>query len=194
MKKLTDKQKSRLWEQQRNVNLQASCLLEKGNGPSEPHIETLELGPSAPGLPHLCLIHRHLYRSEMKRAGELRTDDIFKGDIPFCHFEYIEKMGNELMAALESEKYLVGLQKETFVNRVSHYYCEINMLHPFMSGNGIAQRIFFEQLAIHASYLLDWRDIDPAHWKRANQNGAMGDLTALSAIFRKAVSEARETE
>ncbi|MBT1570027.1 DUF2559 family protein, partial [Klebsiella pneumoniae] len=26
MKKLTDKQKSRLWEQQRNVNFQASCL------------------------------------------------------------------------------------------------------------------------------------------------------------------------
>ena len=106
MKKLTDKQKSRLWEQQRSVNFQASCLLEKGNGPSDPEIESLALGPSAPGLPHLCLIHRHLYRREMKRAGEFRTDDIFKGDIPFCHFEYIEKMGNELMAALESEKYL----------------------------------------------------------------------------------------
>ncbi len=26
MKKLTDKQKSRLWEQQRSVNFQASCL------------------------------------------------------------------------------------------------------------------------------------------------------------------------
>ena len=143
MKKLTDKQKSRIWEQQRNVNLQASCLLEKGHGPSEPHIETLELGPSAPGLPHLCLIHRHLYRKELKRAGEYRTDDIFKGDIPFCHFEYIEKMGNELMADLESEKYLVGLQKETFVNRVSHYYCEINMLHPFCMSVYFCRRILF---------------------------------------------------
>ena len=104
MKKLTDKQKSRLWEQQRSVNFQASCLLEKGHGPSDPQIETLELGPSAPGLPHLCLIHRHLYRREMKRAGEYRTDDIFKGEIPFCHFEYIEKMGNELMSALESDR------------------------------------------------------------------------------------------
>lgn len=73
MKKLTDKQKSRLWEQQRNVNFQASCLLEKGKGPAKPDIETLELGPSAPGLPHLCLIHRHLFRNEMKGAGELRT-------------------------------------------------------------------------------------------------------------------------
>lgn len=55
MKKLTDKRKSRLWEQQRNVNFQASCLLEKGNGPLEPHIETLELGPSAPVYP-ICAI------------------------------------------------------------------------------------------------------------------------------------------
>ena len=194
MKKLTDKRKSRLWEQQRNVNFQASCLLEKGNGPSEPHIETLELGPSAPGLPHLCHIHRHLYRREMKRAGEFRTADIAKGDIPFCHFEYIEKMGNELMEALENDKYLVGLQKDAFTGKVSHYYCEINMLHPFMSGNGISQRIFFEQLAIHAGYTLDWRDIDPDQWVVANQSGAMGDLTALNAIFAKVVSEARESE
>lgn len=71
MKKLTDKQKSRLWEQQRNVNFQASCLLEKGHGPSDPQMETLELGPSAPGLPHLCLIHRHLYRREIN--GQVNT-------------------------------------------------------------------------------------------------------------------------
>jgi cell filamentation protein len=194
VKKLTDKQKSRLWEQQRNVNFQASCLLEKGKGPAEPQIESLELGPSAPGLPHLCLIHRHLYRREMKQAGELRTADISKGDIPFCHFEYIEKMGNDLMEALEYDKYLVGLSKAEFTDRISHYYCEINMLHPFMSGNGISQRIFFEQLAIHAGYALDWRDIDPAQWVAANQSGAMGELTALNAIFAKVVSEARESE
>ncbi len=167
MKKLTDKQKSRLWEQQRSVNFQASCLLEKGNGPSDPEIESLALGPSAPGLPHLCLIHRHLYRREMKRAGEFRTDDIFKGDIPFCHFEYIEKMGNELMAALESEKYLAGLEKAAFIEKISHYYCEINMLHPFARGNGIAQRVFFEQLALHAGYSLDWRSMRAIHWTGA---------------------------
>ncbi|WP_395300893.1 putative adenosine monophosphate-protein transferase Fic [Enterobacter sp. ECC-175] len=194
MKKLTDRQKSRLWEQQRSVNFQASCLLEKGHGPSEPDIETLELGPSAPGLPHLCLIHRHLYRREMKQAGEFRTDDISKGDIPFCHFEYIEKMGNELMADLEGDKYLVGLEKDAFVEKISHYYCEINMLHPFISGNGIAQRVFFEQLAIHAGYALDWRDIDPERWVAANRSGATGDVRDLNAIFAKVVSDARETE
>ena len=68
------------------------------------------------------------------------------------------------------------------------------MLHPFMRGNGIAQRVFFEQLAIHANYALDWRDIDPEQWVAANRSGATGDLTALSAIFAKVVSEARESE
>ena len=194
MKKLTDKQKSRLWEQQRTVNFQASCRLEEGNGPSASLIGTLPLGPHAPGLPHLCAIHYHLYHGLVENAGKYRRVDISKGDILFCHFDYIEKAGNELMEKLENEGYLVGCGKEAFIARISHYYCEINMLHPFMSGNGIAQRIFFEQLAIHASYLLDWRDIDPDQWVAANRSGATGDLTALNAIFAKVVSEARESE
>ncbi|MNP20826.1 putative adenosine monophosphate-protein transferase fic [compost metagenome] len=98
------------------------------------------------------------------------------------------------MQDLEEEGYLTGLGREEFVARLSHYYCEINVLHPFRIGNGIAQRVFFEQLAIHAGYQLSWRGIDPDEWAAANQSGAMGDLTALTAIFAKVVSEARETE
>ena len=63
MKKLTDKQKSRLWEQQRSVNFQASCLLEKGNGPSDPEIESLALGPSAPGYP-ICALFTAISTAE----------------------------------------------------------------------------------------------------------------------------------
>ena len=115
-------------------------------------VATLGLGPSAPGLPHLCAIHRHLYQDIFDWAGDIREIDIYQGDTRFCHFAYIEKEGNVLMQDLEEEGYLNGLQKEEFVARLSHYYCEINVLHPFRIGNGIAQRIFFEQLAIHAGY------------------------------------------
>ncbi len=96
------------------------------------------------------------------------------------------------MASLESDKYLVGLQKEEFTDRISHYYCEINMLHPFMSGNGVAQRIFFEQLAIHAGYVLNWQDRPGRLGCRQPERGD-GDLTALNVIFAKVVSEARES-
>ncbi|STI81623.1 cell filamentation protein [Escherichia coli] len=35
------------------------------------------------------------------------------------------------MQDLEEEGYLVGLEKAKFVERLAHYYCEINVLHPF---------------------------------------------------------------
>lgn len=155
---------------------------------------TIELGPLVRGLPHLCAIHRQLYQDVFDWAGQLREVDIYQGDTRFCHFAYIEKEGNALLQDLEEESYLVGLALEKFIERLAHYYCEINVLHPFRLGNGMAQRIFFEQLAIHAGYTLDWRDIAVDAWNQANQSGAMGDLSPLRTIFRKVVSEAVETE
>ncbi|MGP3590508.1 putative adenosine monophosphate-protein transferase Fic [Vagococcus sp. WN89Y] len=155
---------------------------------------TLTLGPLARGLPHLCAIHHHLYQDIFDWAGKIREVDIYKGDTRFCHFEYIEKEGNALMQQLEEENWLCGLEKEEFVERLAHYYCEINVLHPFRIGNGIAQRIFFEQLALHAGFSLDWRKADVERWSTANQAGAMGDLAPLREIFSKVVSEAGESE
>ena len=155
---------------------------------------TIELGPLVRGLPHLCAIHRQLYQDVFDWAGQLREVDIYQGDTRFCHFAYIEKEGNALLQDLEEESYLVGLALDKFIERLAHYYCEINVLHPFRLGNGMAQRIFFEQLAIHAGYTLDWRDIAVDAGNQANQSGAMGDLSPLRTIFRKVVSEAVETE
>lgn len=155
---------------------------------------TIPLGPRGRGLPHLCAIHRQLYQDLFDWAGKLREIDIYQGDTPFCHFAWIEKEGNALMRKLEEEDYLCELPWETFVERLSWYYGEINVLHPFRLGNGLTQRIFFEQLAIHAGYLLDWRGIHPDAWSQANQLGAMGDPEPLERIFRKVVSEARESE
>ncbi|HBK3301537.1 putative adenosine monophosphate-protein transferase Fic [Citrobacter koseri] len=155
---------------------------------------TIEAGPLVRGLPHLRAIHRQLYQDVFDWAGQLREVDIYQGDTRFCHFAYIEKEGNALMQDLEEEGYLVGLTKEKFADRLAHYYCEINVLHPFRIGSGLAQRIFFEQLALHAGYILIWSGIQVAEWSQANQSGAMGDLSGLQAIFRKGVSEAQETE
>ena len=198
-KKLTDKQKSRLWQQLRSHSFQASSRLDI----LEPHaqdeiiaqrVETIELGPLHRGLPWLCAIHQQLFQDVFDWAGELRDVDISKGEIQFCHFEYIENEGNDLMQEMEDEHYLVGLSRTEFVQRLSHYYCEINVLHPFFVGSGRAQRVFFEQLAIHAGYILDWKDVSPEAWATANQTGALGDLKMLNEIFTKVVSEARESE
>jgi cell filamentation protein len=155
---------------------------------------TLLLGPQVRGLPYLCAIHHDLYQDVFDWAGKYREIDIYQGDTPFCHFAWIEKEGNALMRDLEEEAYLAGLSRDEFIPRLAHYYCEINVLHPFRLGNGLAQRIFFEQLAIHAGYVLHWDDITPEKWGAANQSGAMGDLQPLITLFTKVVSEAQETE
>lgn len=157
---------------------------------SSARLATLELGPRNIGLPYLCHIHRMLFQDLYSWAGEIRTIDIWLNDTPFCHFEYIEKEGNALMSALEEEEGLAHLEPEAFITRISHYYCEINMLHPFRTGNGRAQRIFFEQLALHAGYLLDWEKIEPEAWREANRAGVDGDLQPLIALFTKVVSAA----
>ncbi|MFS2221840.1 putative adenosine monophosphate-protein transferase Fic [Pantoea sp. B65] len=149
---------------------------------------TIGPGVPNPGFPHLRALHHTLFQDLYDWAGELRRIDIWLDDTPFCHFEYIEKEGNALMAALEAENGLAGLPADQFVARLAHYYCEINMLHPFRHGNGRAQRLFFEQLALHAGYLINWQPVDRESWLKANRDGVSGDLRGLIDIFGRVVS------
>lgn len=157
---------------------------------SNARVASMELGPRNIGLPYLCHIHRVLFQDLYSWAGEIRTIDIWLDETPFCHFEYIENEGNTLMSALEEEDGLANLAQEDFIARLAHYYCEINMLHPFRDGNGRAQRIFFEHLALHAGYLLNWDKIEREEWLEANRAGVKGDLAPLIAVFTKVVSAA----
>ncbi|QKJ85319.1 Putative adenosine monophosphate-protein transferase Fic [Paramixta manurensis] len=149
---------------------------------------TIELGPKNPGFPHLRAIHQALFQDLYEWAGEIRCIDIYVDDTPFCHYEYIEREGNALMESLAAEE-LEALPLKEFIARLAHYYCEINVLHPFRDGNGRAQRLFFEQLIIHAGYDIDWRQAERDAWLKANRDGVKGDLQGLTAIFAKVVSE-----
>lgn len=150
---------------------------------------TIELGPQEMGFPHLCAIHETLFQDVYPWAGKLREMDIYKEDTPFCHFAYIEKEGNALMQKLEGEGYLVDLPHKEFCKKLAHYYTGINLLHPFRDGNGRAQRIFFEQLIIHAGFDVSWSGIDTEQWLEANKAAVFGNEKPLTAIFSQAVSE-----
>ncbi len=158
---------------------------------SAARLATLDIGPRLPGLPRLRHIHRTLFQDLYSWAGELRTIDIWRDETPYCHFEYIENEGNALMSALEEEQGLAELEQEAFVARLAHYYCELYVLHPFRAGNGRTQRIFFEQLALHAGYLLTWEALEPADWRAAINAAVAGDLTLLTTQLAKVVSPAR---
>ena len=158
---------------------------------SAARLATLELGPGSTGMPWLCHIHRTLFQDVYSWAGEMRTIDIWRDETPYCHCEYIEKEGNALMSALEDEQHLAHLAQDEFVARLAHYYCEIFVLHPFRAGNGRAQRIFFEQLAIHAGYLLAWEQLERDSWRSAINAGVAGEMATLTAQLDHGVDAAR---
>ena len=59
---------------------------------------------------------------------------------------------------------------------------EINVLHRLSESATALATHFFEQLAIHAGYTLDWRDI-AVDVETGQLSGAMGDLSPLQTIF-----------
>ncbi|HEY0207879.1 putative adenosine monophosphate-protein transferase Fic [Acerihabitans sp.] len=173
---------------------EASGLLEAELALTGLRAATIELGTPNMGLPWLCAIHRQLFQDIYPWAGQLRTVDIYQNETRYCHFDYLEKEGNAVMQRLEDEDYLRGLSLDDIVPRLAHYYADINMLHPFREGNGRAQRIFFEQLIIHAGYDARWRAIGRDEWLAANEAGAFGDAEPLAVLFSRVVSEPGEAE
>ncbi|KLV05358.1 cell filamentation protein Fic [Photobacterium aquae] len=136
-------------------------------------------------LDYLKQIHYTLFQDLYAWAGKIRQVDITKGETRFCHWVNIEKETDKLLTALANEDYLQGLSLSSFIERIAHYYCELNVVHPFREGNGRVQRIFFEILAINAGYEVCWENIQLDEWVNANQKGYFGDLSPLIELFER---------
>ncbi|RBQ27911.1 hypothetical protein CRU91_12035 [Aliarcobacter vitoriensis] len=64
-----------------------------------------------------------------------------------------------MFSMLAKDKYLVGLPYDNFLPTLADYYCDINVLHPFREGNGRAQRLLFEHIAINCGYNIKFSGI-----------------------------------
>ncbi|MGF1760001.1 putative adenosine monophosphate-protein transferase Fic [Photobacterium sagamiensis] len=136
-------------------------------------------------LQYLKKIHHLLFQDLYHWAGQVRRVDITKGQTRFCHVHNIEREAERLFAALAQDNYLCGLPFDRFIKQIAHYYCELNVIHPFREGNGRVQRIFFEILAINAGYEICWEGINLKEWVDANQAGYFGHLSALEKLFER---------
>jgi len=116
-------------------------------------------------------------------AGEIRKVDISKNETRFCNVNRIKPEVIKLLACLKNENNLLDYDRSEFVRRVAHYYCELNVIHPFRDGNGRAQRIFFDELAITTGYEFNWSIIERTNWLNANIAGFYGDLPPLITLF-----------
>lgn len=136
-------------------------------------------------LVHLQAFHRFIFQDIYSWAGELRSVPLGKPGSMFALPEHIENYSAEVLNQLAREQYLRGLSHDEFAERLTHYYAEINAVHPFREGNGRTQRAFLRQLAMEADHSLGWEHLDSKMLVHASQRSHMGDNLPLRNLIEK---------
>ncbi len=151
----------------------------------------LDLGgrmvPGGYDLVHLRRFHREIFGDLYPWAGEIRTVGIAKTE-PFCLPQHIETYAAGVFGSLTGEDHLRGLPRAKFVDRLTHYFAEVNAIHPFREGNGRTQRAFFRQLCRDAGHPIDWSGLRPDENERASIAALRGDNEPLRQLLDALVS------
>jgi cell filamentation protein len=140
-------------------------------------------------LEHLLSFHREIFGDVYPWAGELRTVSIAKPGALFASPLYVEAEAVNLFRRLARENHLRGLARGRFIERLAHYYAEINALHPTREGNGRTQRAFLGQLARDAGWPIDWSRMDWRTNIEASQASLRGQLEPLRRMLDELVAQ-----
>ncbi|MEI9904121.1 MAG: Fic family protein [Asticcacaulis sp.] len=95
----------------------------------------------------LRAIHRTLLQDIYAWAGDFRTYTTGRGLAPFAIPEFIEPSLDSLFEQLGREDSLRGLTADEFARKAAAYVNDINAIHPFVDGNGRAQRVWLRNMA-----------------------------------------------
>jgi cell filamentation protein len=134
---------------------------------------------------HLREFHRFIFQDIYSWAGELRSVPLAKPGSMFALPERIESYATDVLRQLADERHLRELARERFAERITHYYAEINAVHPFREGNGRAQRAFLRQLALDAGHTLAWEHLDSQTLVHASQRSSQGDNVPMRGLIEK---------
>lgn len=140
------------------------------------------------GVEGYCGIHRYLFENIYDWAGEFRRVDTGRGGDPFCRADYIASELAKRFAAIRREDCLSGLAPGDFAARAAEHIGELNAIHPFLDGNGRAQRGFLDILAERAGHEIDLARIDPRQWTQASIAAfRQGDYAPMRDVFAGAL-------
>lgn len=152
-------------------------------------VEQLAMAP-LPGLydlAHLRAFHRRIFGDFYPWAGELRRVNIGKSAL-FAAWRQIEPYAIGVFDGLKKERYLRGLPRDAFLDRFTHYFAEVNAVHPFREGNGRTQRAFFRQLAREAGWRVAVHTLDRVAFIDACEQSLTSSNDALRDLFDTVLS------
>ena len=143
--------------------------------------------PGGYDLAHWQAFHRRVFGGLYPWAGELRTVQIAKPNAFYARPEHIARYAQGIFTELAKERHLVGLDRETFVQRLTHYHSEMYAVHPFREGNTRSLRTFLGQLAAAAGHRVDWEHLDHKRSFDANVQSLNGKNEQLRELLEQIV-------
>jgi cell filamentation protein len=143
--------------------------------------------PGGYDLAHWQAIHRRVFGSLYPWAGELRTVQIAKPNAFYARPEHIAGYAEGIFAELVKERHLIGLDREAFLERLTHYHAEMYSVHPFREGNTRSLRAFLGQLAAAAGHRVDWEHLDHKRSLAVNVQSLNGKNEQLRDLLEKIV-------
>lgn len=135
-------------------------------------------------LRHLQEIHRFIFQDIYDWAGELRTVNIAKGN-QFCNCMYIESGFESVYKQLKADCFLIGIDSDFIYEKLAYYLGELNVVHPFREGNGRAQRVYIECLALISGYYVDFSNVTGHDMIEASADAFNCDYSKMTAIFEQ---------
>ena len=134
----------------------AKALFETGD------VNSIEVG----SFKGLLQIHNYLFNGLYDFSGEVRQQNISKGNFRFVNALYLVE------ALIKIEK----MPEKTFEEIISKYV-EMNVAHPFMEGNGRSTRIWLDQiLKKNLGVVVDWQKVDKTAYLQAMERSPVNDL------------------
>jgi len=127
-----------------------------------------------------CLqqIHAYLFGGLYDFAGQIRSKNISKGGFTFAnclHFPTI-------IPTIER-------MPETTLDEIADKYVEMNVVHPFMEGNGRSTRIWLDlMLRWSLKRCVDWSRIDKNEYLTAMRESAV-DSTHIKTLLEGALTD-----
>lgn len=155
-------------EEEKVSKLKAKELFETG------YLDNLEAGT----FETLSKIHKYLFEDIYYFAGEIRKENIAKGNFRFASLSYID-------SALEN----IEKMPQSNYDEIIEKYVEMNIIHPFREGNGRATRIWLDLiLKKELKLVVDWSRVNKEDYLLAMERSPIKDIE-IKELLKKALTD-----
>ncbi len=137
-------------------------------------INKIEIGT----LKGLQEIHTYLFKGLYGFAGQIRKNNISKGNFRFANSLYLR----EILVKIEQ-------MPENSFEEIIEKYVEMNIAHPFLEGNGRSMRIWLDMiLKKNLNKRVNWQFVDKDLYLQAMERSPVNDLE-LRVLLKENLTE-----